>query len=271
MVPDHHYRIVAESIGFHHLANTFIIGPHPATDEADISGRDVVAAFKASFSTDTQDRTTPEMGVAQLDDIRFSDPLGTVHPADHVSARSRDTLVAGEIEVHQGFEDILGIVARIAPCVMKLHLRPEKDTTDEVCTAQCHEGLLPVGFRLLCILPWVSGNIICQHGIRQGPKAVDIHFIQDAPDCVDPDSKAGKDFHVVNMFRGSLVDVEITLEQTRSRMDDPVEDFFSRGVHQHLLCRQPLSPGESLLPHFTMPAIIAKSHFNSIRTANIAE
>ena len=179
MVTHDNDRVMSKRIGFHNLPYSLVVGSHPATDKCDCSSRDIIASFQPSVSLYAQDGFGPQMQITHLNDIRLRGTLRGVHPSHDMSARGGDTLVTGEIEVHQRPMDILcfdpGVVIRTA----QLNRRSMQDTTYQVRSAHPADSLLLVGFSRAEEGAVTIADIIHECFCRQHTQGVYARFVED--------------------------------------------------------------------------------------------
>ncbi len=146
MVMHHYDCIMPERVCLHNLTDALFVGAHAAADKGDCTGRDIIAAFQTSVSVNTQNGSHTQMTVTQFDDIRLRSALRRVHAADDMPARSSDTLVTREVEVHQRIMDILRHYAGVVIGGKQPHHRPEQDAAYQIRTAHLPKHLLLIGF-----------------------------------------------------------------------------------------------------------------------------
>ena len=71
-------------------------------------------------------------------------------------------------------------------------------------------------------------------------QAVDADLLQDVIDGMYADAVLLKHLHIVLMLLSGHVHVEVVLEKSCCGVDDTIEQFLARRVHQYVACFTPL-------------------------------
>ena len=135
--------------------------------------------------------------------------------------------------------DILCLVARIVVGHRELHRGLQQDAADQVGARQLFQYVLTVFLGLFGTLIRDAADVVDQHVACEYPQTVDAHLIENAADGVHADAIGLKHGDVAPMLLGSFVDIEIVLEESSSGVDDAVEEFLPRCVHQDIASLRP--------------------------------
>ena len=108
----------------------------------------------------------------------------------------------------------------------------QQDAADQIGTAHLGDHLLLVTVGISRRFIIERGNIVLEQLARQSTQAVDARLLQNLPHRINLDAVLLQHLDVVSMFRCRLIDIEIVLEKSRRRMNHPIEQFLSGGVHQ---------------------------------------